>query len=92
MTGQCPLCPSPRTSFNFLDWVDTNLAGDNTDDVVVVLHHDDYIDHSLCRMHKHSSGAVRESRWPFWAVRPNEPHGFRGRKATLNRALVSACP
>ena len=42
----------------------------------------------------HSSGAVRESRWPSWAVRPNEPSGFRGRKAILNHAhaLVSACP
>ena len=42
----------------------------------------------------HSSGAVWESRWPSWAVRPNEPSGFRGRKATLNHAsaLVSACP
>ena len=42
----------------------------------------------------HSSGAVRESRWPSWAVRPNEPSGFRGRKAILNRAsaLVTACP
>ena len=29
-----------------------------------------------------------------WAVRPNEPSGFRGRKAILNHALalVSACP
>ena len=28
-----------------------------------------------------------------WAVRPNEPSGFRGRKAILNRAseLASAC-
>ena len=28
------------------------------------------------------------------AFRPNEPYGFRGRKAILNRAqaLVSACP
>ena len=35
-----------------------------------------------------------ESRWPSWAVRPNEPSGFRGRKAILNHAsaLVSACP
>ena len=42
----------------------------------------------------HSSGAVWESRWPSWAVRPNEPYGFRGRKAILNHAhaLVSACP
>ena len=41
----------------------------------------------------HSSGAVWESRWPSWAVRPNEPSGFRGRKDLLNRAsaLVSAC-
>ena len=42
----------------------------------------------------HSSGAVWESRWTSWAVRPNEPSGFRGRKAILNHAsaLVSACP
>ena len=42
----------------------------------------------------HSSGAVWESRWPSWAVGPNEPSGFRGRKAILNHAsaLVSACP
>ena len=35
-----------------------------------------------------------ESRWPSWAVRPNELSGFRGRKAILNHAsaLVSACP
>ena len=35
-----------------------------------------------------------ESRWPSWAVRPNEPSGFLGRKAILNHAsaLVSACP
>ena len=32
--------------------------------------------------------------WPSLAVRPNEPSGFRGRKAILNHdsALVSACP
>ena len=24
--------------------------------------------------------------WPSWAVRPNEPYGFRGRKAVLNHA------
>ena len=43
---------------------------------------------------QHSSGAVWESRWPSWAVRPNEPSGYRGRKDLLNRAsaLVSACP
>ena len=42
----------------------------------------------------HSSGAVWESRWPSWAVRPNEPFGFLGRKAILNHAsaLVTACP
>ena len=33
-----------------------------------------------------SSGAVWESRWLSWAVRPNEPSGFRGRKDLLNRA------
>ena len=29
-----------------------------------------------------------------WAVRPNEPSGFRGRKDLLNRAsaLVTTCP
>ena len=34
------------------------------------------------------------SRWPSWAVRPNEPSGFHGHKAILNHAsaLVSACP
>ena len=31
-----------------------------------------------------SSAAVWKSRWPSWAPRPNEPHGFCGRKATLN--------
>ena len=30
---------------------------------------------------KHSSGAVWELRRPSWAVRPNEPSGFHGRKA-----------
>ena len=45
------------------------------------------------RIEVHSSGAVWESRWPSSAVRPNEPSGFRGRKAILNHAsaLVSAC-
>ena len=41
-----------------------------------------------------SSGAVWESRWPSWAPRPNEPYGFRGRKATLSHAhaLVTVRP
>ena len=41
----------------------------------------------------HSSGAVCESRWPSWAVRPNEPSGFLGRKDLMNHAsaLVTAC-
>ena len=44
--------------------------------------------------HRHSSGAVWESKWPSWAVRPNEPSGFRGRKTISNHAsaLVSAFP
>ena len=47
--------------------------------------------------HEHktrSSGAVWESRWTSWAVRPNEPSGFRGRTDLLNRAsaLVTTCP
>ena len=35
-----------------------------------------------------------ESRWTSWAVRLNEPSGFRGRKELLNRAsaLVTTCP
>ena len=42
----------------------------------------------------HSSGAVWEWRWTSWAVRPNEPSGFRGRKDLLHRAsaLVTTCP
>ena len=42
----------------------------------------------------HSSGAVWESRWTSWAVCPNEPSGFRGRKDLLNRASawVTTCP
>ena len=50
--------------------------------------------HTHTHSHTHSSGAVWESRWPSWAVRPNEPSGFRGRKELLNHtsALVSACP
>ena len=41
-----------------------------------------------------AAGAVCKSRWPSWVLRPNEPHGFRGRKAILNHdhVLVSACP
>ena len=40
-----------------------------------------------------SSGAIRKSRWPSWAFRPNEPYGFRGRKAVLNHAhaLAMSC-
>ena len=42
----------------------------------------------------HSSGAAWESRWSSWAVRSNEPSGFRGGKDLLNRAsaLVTTCP
>ena len=42
----------------------------------------------------HRSGAVWESKWPSWAVRPNEPSGFHGRKDLLNRAsaFVTTCP
>ena len=41
-----------------------------------------------------SSGAVWELRWTSWAVCPNEPSGFRGRKDLLNRTsvLVTTCP
>ena len=46
----------------------------------------------LCE--SHSSGAVWESRWTSWAVRPSEPSDFRGRKDLLHRAsaLVTTCP
>ena len=49
---------------------------------------------NLSFLSTHSSGAVWESRWPSWAVRPNEPSGFRGRKAILNHAsaLVKLVP
>ena len=42
----------------------------------------------------HSPGVLWESRWTSWAVRPNEPSRFRGRKDILNHALVlvTACP
>ena len=35
-----------------------------------------------------------ESRWPSWAVPPNELSGFHGRKELLNHALalVTTCP
>ena len=36
----------------------------------------------------YSSGAVWESRRTSWAVRPNEPSGFRGREELLNRASI----
>ena len=40
------------------------------------------------------SKALWEMRWPSCAGHPNEPYGFRGRKAILNHAhaLVSSCP
>ena len=46
------------------------------------------------RQRQHSSGAVWESRRTSWAVCPNKPSGFRGRKELLNRAsaLVTTCP
>ena len=51
--------------------------------------------YAFCLIHLcHSSGAVWESRWPSWAVRPNEPSGFHGCKELLHRAsaLVTTCP
>ena len=56
----------------------------------IVLYKSDQSSSSL----SHSSGAVSKSRWTSWAVRPNEPSGFRGHKAILNHAsaLVTACP
>ena len=53
-----------------------------------------FVTYSLFCTSPHSSGAVRELRWTSWAVRPNEPSGFRGRKDLLNHAsaLVTTCP
>ena len=53
-----------------------------------------YIYISLLNVLVQSSGAMWKSRWSSWAFRPDEPYGFRGRKAILNHAhaLVSACP
>ena len=53
-----------------------------------------YLRWGLCRVWYHSSGAVWEWMWTSWAVRPNEPSGFRGRKDLLHRAsaLVTTCP
>ena len=52
------------------------------------------INTTLLSLTCHSSGAVWESRWTSWAVRPNDLSGFRGRKGLLNRAsaLVTTCP
>ena len=49
---------------------------------------------SHCLVRDLSSGTVWESRWTSWAVRPNEPSGFRGRKDLLHHAsaLVTTCP
>ena len=51
------------------------------------------IKHQLNKGKCHSSGAVWESRWASWDVRPKEPSGFRARKDLLNRAsaLVTTC-
>ena len=55
---------------------------------------DSYMSPALASSVIQSSGAVSKSRWPSWVFRPNEPYGFRGRKAILNRAsaLVTICP
>ena len=49
------------------------------------------IEHSYIYIYIHSSGAVWESKWTSWAVRPNEPSGFRGRKDLLNHASALVC-
>ena len=56
----------------------------------IVLYKSDQSSSSL----SHNSGAVSKSRWTSWAVRPNEPSGFRGSKDLLNHAsaLVPPCP
>ena len=48
----------------------------------------------VCVSMLYHSSAVWESRWPSWAVRPNKPSGFHGRKDLLNHASasVTACP
>ena len=39
----------------------------------------------------HSSGAVWESRWTSWAVRPNKPSGFRGPCFGIGHNLSLIC-
>ena len=39
-------------------------------------------------MQNQSSGAVRKSRWPSCAFRPNEPYGFCG---TLSNTVTELC-
>ena len=45
-------------------------------------------------MEKKENQQLCQSRWPSWALRPNELSGFRGHKELLNRAsaLVTTCP
>ena len=78
-------------SFDYF-WLDMCASGLYTPETVDFLE-DIYI-HIVLPNICHSSGAVWELRWTSWAVRPNEPFGFCGRKDLLNHAsaLVTTCP
>ena len=98
--------PAQRTGFNTLDnWghkTPIQSKRKRTGKKGLKGHGPEHIYILYARLHKktpllfsvHSSGAVWESRWTSWAVRPNEPSGFRGRKDLLHRAsaLVTTCP
>ena len=61
--------PPPQSSLHFVHASDVAKMGPHSK-----------TGHPDRRHRYHSSGAVWESRWGSWAVRPNEPSGFRGRK------------
>ena len=66
-------------------------------DLAVQVTHLQLMEYKGCGLGRYKRIIVQElceSRWPSWAVRPNEPSGFRGCKNLLNHAsaLVTACP
>ena len=69
----------PRTNT-----VDNNTKQKNKTKNNLIWMHNDFVKESAIDFNQ-SSGAVVKSRWPSWALRPNEPYGFCGRKATLNQ-------
>ena len=89
------------TSVSFFNFKQSSIISSSSRDLATLLHTSGaypaarrYSQKKTAKTKIHSSGAAWESRWTSWAVRPNKPAGFRGRKAILNHAsaLVSACP